>query len=107
MTLRVRTKDTVFVLAGKARGKRGRLLRLSKNGKRGFVEGVNLVKRHLKPTRQNPQRTTVEQEASIELSNLALYCDKCGKATRFRNQVLKDGSKTRICVKCQSDLNLG
>ena len=104
MGRRVRMKDSVVVLAGRGRGKRGKLLRLSSDGQRGYVEGVNLVKRHLRRTRQNPQGGTLEQEASIHLSNLALYCDKCGKASRIRNQKLEDGTRTRICAKCGSDL---
>lgn len=106
MSFGVRNKDSVVVLAGKGRGKRGKVMRLSNDGRRAFVEGVNMMQRRVRRTRQNPQGGTVEQETSIHISNLALFCDKCQKGTRFRKRLLEDGTKVRSCSKCGNDQNV-
>jgi large subunit ribosomal protein L24 len=104
MSLRIRKGDQVAVLSGKAKGKKGKLVRLSPDGSRGYVEGVNLVKRFVRKTRQNPQGGEVHQETSIHISNLALVDPKSGKPTRFRQQILEDKTKRRISTKSGADL---
>ena len=98
----VRRNDTVLVIAGKDRGKRGRVLKLLPERNRVVVEGVNLIKRH---TRPNPSRNikggVVEREASLHASNLQLVCPECGAQTRVGRQLLGDGRKVRICRKCE------
>ncbi len=98
MSLRLRKGDNVVVLSGKEKGKKGKLLRFSRDGSRAFVEGVNLVRRFVRKTRQNPQGGSLEQEAPIHRSNLALYNDQ-GRPVRFRIQVQGDGTRTRVCPK--------
>ena len=97
----VRRNDTVIVIAGKDRGKRGRVLKLLPERNRVVVEGVNLIKRH---TRPNPSRNikggVVEREASLHASNLQLVCPECGAQTRVGRRLLGDGRKVRICRKC-------
>ena len=97
----VRRNDTVIVIAGKNRGKRGRVLKLVPERNRVVVEGVNLIKRH---TRPNPSRNVkggvVEREASLHASNLQLVCPECGAQTRIGRRLLGDGRKVRICRKC-------
>ena len=98
----VRRNDTVIVIAGKDRGKRGRVLKLLPERNRVVVEGVNLIKRH---TRPNPSRNikggVVEREASLHASNLQLVCPECGAQTRVGRRLLGDGRKVRICLKCE------
>lgn len=98
----VRKNDTVIVVAGKDRGKRGRVLRVVPDRNRVVVEGVNFVKRH---TRANPQRNVkggvVEREAPLHASNVQIVCPECGTATRIGRQLLGDGRKVRICRKCE------
>ena len=99
---RIRKNDEVIVIAGKDRGKRGRVTLVDADRNRVVVEGVNLVKRHTKP---NPQKNikggVVEREASIHASNVQLVCPECGKQTRVGRKVLGDGRKVRICRKCE------
>ncbi len=98
----VRRNDTVIVITGKNRGKRGRVLKLLPERNRVVVEGVNFIKRH---TRPNPSRNikggVVESEASLHASNLQLVCPECGAQTRIGRRVLGDGRKVRICRKCE------
>lgn len=108
MSLRLRKSDVVVVLKGRGAGKRGKILRFEASGPlRAYVEGVNLVKRFVRRTRQNPQGGSVERESAIAVGNLALYCNQCGKPARYRTQLLKDGTKSRHCVKCKSVLGEG
>ncbi len=97
----VRRNDTVIVIAGKDRGKRGRVLKLLPERNRVVVEGANIIKRH---TRPNPSRNikggVVEREASLHASNLQLVCPDCGAQTRVGRRLLGDGRKVRICRKC-------
>ena len=98
----IRRNDNVVVIAGRDRGKRGRVLRVIPGRDRLIVEGVNMVKRH---TRANPQRNIkggiVEREGSVEASNVQLVCPECGKPTRIGRRLLGDGRKVRICRKCE------
>ena len=105
MALSIRKGDSVIVMSGKEKGKRGKVLRLNLDGTRAYIEGVNLVKRFVRKTRQNPQGGQMSSEASIHLSNLALYNDKLSRGVRFRTRVLTDGSKTRVCVKSGQELS--
>lgn len=105
MALTIRKGDTVVVISGKEKGKRGKILRLSIDGTRAYIEGVNLMKRFARKTRQNPQGGLITQEGSVHISNLALYNDKLGRGVRFKTRVLADGSKTRVCAKSGQELS--
>ena len=105
MPLRLRRNDQVIVLKGRAVGKKGKILRFETEGQQAYVQGVNLVKRFVRKTRKNPQGGVLEQEAPVRTCNLALFCNSCGKGRRFTVNVLKDGSKSRLCVKCQNVLS--
>ncbi len=98
----LRKNDNVLVIAGKDRGKRGRILKVLPDKNRLIVEGVNLIKRHTKP---NPGRQIkggiVEREASLHASNVQLVCPECSAQTRIGHKVLADGRKVRICRKCE------
>ncbi|MDP6373620.1 MAG: 50S ribosomal protein L24 [Vicinamibacterales bacterium] len=98
----IRRNDNVLVMAGRDRGKRGRVLRVIPDANRVVVEGVNFVKRHTKPNPgKNIKGGIVEREASLHASNVQLVCPECGAATRIGRQVLEDGRKVRICRKCE------
>ncbi|HWB16204.1 MAG TPA: 50S ribosomal protein L24 [Vicinamibacterales bacterium] len=98
----IKKNDTVLVMAGRDRGKRGRVLRVIPARGRLVVEGVNVIKRH---TRANPQRNIqggiVTREAALDASNVQLVCPECGAATRVGRRRLDDGRRVRYCVKCK------
>ena len=91
--------DTVKVLSGKYRGKTGKVLKVFPGTKRVIVEGVNIIKRHTKPSQKSPQGGIVEKEASIHVSNLMVIDPKIGKPTRVGYKYIEDGSKVRISKK--------
>ena len=97
----IRKNDSVVVITGKDRGKRGRVLKVLAEKNRLIVEGVNIIKRH---TRPNPQRNIkggiVTREASLHASNVQLVCPECGKMTRIGHTKQGD-RKVRICRKCE------
>jgi len=98
----IRKNDSVLVVTGKDRGKRGRVLKMLPGKNRLIVEGVNMIKRH---TRPNPQRGIkggiLEREAALPVSNVQLVCPECGEVTRVGHKILGDGRKVRICRKCE------
>jgi large subunit ribosomal protein L24 len=98
--MHVRKGDQVVVVSGKEKGKRGRVLRILTGKGRVVVERVNMVKRHTKPTQRNPRGGILEKEGSLELSNISLWCGKCGAARRHRVHAEDGTKKRRICVKC-------
>jgi large subunit ribosomal protein L24 len=104
--MHVRKGDTVRVLAGKDRGKTGKVLRVVPVKGRAVVEGVAFIRRH---TRANPQRNIkggiVEREASVHASNLILVCGECSKPVRVAYRRLEDGQKIRVCRKCGGTLD--
>ncbi len=95
----LRKNDRVMVMAGRDRGKVGKIKLLLPNKYRAIVEGAQMVKRHTKP---GPQSSggIIEKEASIHISNLRLICPKCTDPVRISKKVLEDGTKVRICKKC-------
>ncbi len=92
----VRKGDLVVVIKGKDKGKRGKIMRVL--GKRVMVEKVAMIKRHSKPTQKNPQGGIIDKEGTISISNVALWDEKLGRATRTR-VVDEDGVKSRVGVK--------
>ena len=97
----VRKNDIVAVLAGKSKGRTGRVLRVFPAEGRAIVEGVNFVRKH---TKANPQKNIkggiLEREAPVDLSNLMPICGECGKPTRVGHKFLDDGKKVRTCRRC-------
>lgn len=97
----VRKNDNVVVVAGKDRGKRGRVLKVLPGRNRVVVEGVNFIKKHTRPNpRANVKGGIVEREASLHASNVQLVCPECGAPTRLGRLLLGDGRRVRICRKC-------
>jgi large subunit ribosomal protein L24 len=97
---RIKKDDKVKVIAGKDKGKIGKVLKVIRKKNRVLVENVNMVKRHAKPSAQNRQGGIIEGEAPIHWSNLMLMCSKCMASTRIKMQRLEDGKKLRACGKC-------
>jgi len=100
LKLRVRRDDIVQVIAGNDRGKQGKVLKVFPKRQRIIVEGINFIKRHTRPSQQNPKGGIVEKEAPIHVSNVMVVCPKCSSVTRVGMQVLDDGSRVRICKHC-------
>ncbi len=98
---RIRKNDQVMVIAGKDKGKIGRVLKILGEKNRLLVEKVNVVKRHQKPTTKNRQGGITQKEASIHLSNVMLLDPKSGERTRVGSRLLKDGTKVRFSKKSQ------
>lgn len=96
----IRRDDKVKVIAGKEKGKIGKVLRVLGEKERVIIENVNFVKRHSRPGMQTPRGGIVEKEAPIHWSNVMLVCDKCINATRIKTRRLEDGKKVRVCSKC-------
>ena len=96
--MHVRKGDNVVVIAGKEKGKRGRVLRILSAKGRVLVERINMIKRHTKPTQRNPRGGIMEKDGSLEASNLALWCGKCGAGRRSRADVKEGQKKRRVCA---------
>ncbi len=98
--MRVRRGDTVQVIAGDHKGKRGKILKVFPKKGKAVVEGVNFVKRHTRPARTGQPGGIVEKEGPIGLSNLQVVCPGCGKPTRVSFQISLEGSRSRTCKRC-------
>ena len=96
----LRVNDQVEVIAGKDKGRVGKVLRIDKASNRAVVERINMIKRHTKPADATQQGQIVEREASIHISNLMLICPECTKTVRVGKKNLEDGSKVRTCKNC-------
>jgi large subunit ribosomal protein L24 len=96
----VKKKDLVTVVAGKEKGKSGRILSVLPKKDRIIVEKVNMIKRHTRPNAKQRQGGIVEREGPIHISNVMLVCTKCNKPTRLASRVLDEGKRVRVCKKC-------
>ena len=101
---RVRKDDMVMVIAGRERGKTGKVLRVLHKDDRVVIERVNLVKRHTKP-RGNSAGGIIEKEAALHLSNVQPLCARCDKPARIGTKRLEDGHGVRICRRCGEQLD--
>jgi large subunit ribosomal protein L24 len=99
--MRIRSGDTVLVVAGKDKGKTGRVERQETKVNRVVVEGVNLITRHVRPRPNVRQSGRIQQEAPIHVSNVVLVCNKCAKPTKPKTVFLETGSRVRSCPLCE------
>jgi large subunit ribosomal protein L24 len=97
---KLKKEDNVLVIVGKDKGKIGKILKVFPEEGRAIVEGVNRIKKHVKPTPRNPQGGIIEVFGKIHISNLMLVCPKCKKPTRVGIKILEDKRKLRYCKKC-------
>ncbi|MFW5984673.1 MAG: 50S ribosomal protein L24 [Halanaerobiaceae bacterium] len=100
--MRIKKGDEVEVIAGKDIGKRGEVLNVDREENRVMVEGINIVHRHTKPSQEMQQGGIIENEAPIHVSNVQLICPSCGEKTRIGADFLDDGTKVRVCKKCDN-----
>ena len=99
---KIRKNDQVQVLCGKEKGKQGKVLRIDRSGGRIYIEGLNMVKKAMKKTKENQQGGIASIEASIHISNVMIVCRKCGPSRIGYREA--DGKKTRVCRKCGDQL---
>ena len=102
MSLGIRKGDKVKILAGRDKGKTGKVIHVYPKKNRALVEGVNMVKKHARRSQQNPQGGILSQELPIQLSNLSLLDPTSNKITRLKTLVSKDGSKQRVSAKSKA-----
>ena len=102
---RTKRDDLVLVIAGKDRGKQGQVRQVLPRENRVMVQGVNMIKRHMRPRAMGTQAGIIEKEAPIHVSNVMLICKSCGKPTRVAVRVRPDGVKARICRRCGEDID--
>ncbi len=105
MSLRIKKGDQVKVLAGKDKGKTGKVVHVYPVKDRALVQGINMVKKHVRKSPKNPQGGIISQEMLIHLSNLGLVCPVTGKPTRLKTSIASDGSKQRIAAKSKAVLS--
>ena len=98
--MKIRKDDTVLVIAGKDKGKRGKVRSAYPKDERLLVEGINFIKRHTRARGQARQAGIIELEAPIHVSNVMLLCNKCNRPARVGFHFLGDGRKVRICRSC-------
>jgi large subunit ribosomal protein L24 len=98
--IQIKKDDEVLVLAGKDRGKRGTVVELLPKQRRVTVDGVNVLKRHRRPSGPGKPSGIIEFNGPIDLSNVMLVCPKCDVATRISKRLLADGTRVRTCKKC-------
>ena len=96
----LKKNDTVIVVAGKERGKSGKVLKVLPHKGAVVIERLNFAKRHLRAGGAHGKGGIVEKEAPIRISNVQLLCGKCNLPTRIGKKILEDGRKIRICRKC-------
>jgi large subunit ribosomal protein L24 len=100
----IRKNDSVMVIAGKERGKTGKILRVLPEKNAVIIERLNIVKKHSKPRGPQQPGGIVEKEATIHSSNVMIMCDKCNAPVRIGHKILADGKKIRICRRCNEAL---
>jgi large subunit ribosomal protein L24 len=105
LLVQIRKNDSVMVIAGKERGKTGKVLRVLPDEDAVIIERINIVKRHTKPRGPQQPGGIVEKEASVDASNIMIMCDKCNAPVRIGRKILADGNKIRICRRCNEALD--
>lgn len=99
-SVHVKTGDTVYVLSGKDKGKKGKVLHVNPNDMTIIVEGINVSTKHKKPTGRNQQGGIIHQESPINSSKVMLVCGRCKAPTKVGKLVHENGQKDRVCKKC-------
>ncbi len=101
--MKIKKGDTILIISGKYRGKKGKILKAFPKQGRIMIEGINLVKKHQKPKKTGEKGQIIEIPAPIDVSNVKLICPKCTKATRVAYKIIND-RKYRICKKCGKEV---
>ena len=101
--MKIKKNDKVLVVSGKYKGKKGKVMRVFPSGGKIVVEGVNLVKRHVRPKKSGEKGQIVEMPSPFDVSNVKLICPKCNEAAKVGYEV-KGNNKKRICKKCRKEV---
>ena len=101
--MNVKKNDTVVVLSGKDKGKKGKVLSVNPETRKVIVEGVNVASRHQKPRKQGEEGGIIKKETPIYSSKVMTVCPKCSKATRVAHKIV-DGKKVRVCKHCGAEI---
>ena len=101
--MNVKKNDTVVVLSGKDKGKKGKVLSVDPESRKVIVEGVNVASRHQKPRKQGEEGGIIKKETHIYASKVMTVCPKCDKATRVAHKIV-DGKKVRVCKHCGAEI---
>jgi large subunit ribosomal protein L24 len=104
--MRINKGDQVLVLIGRNAGKKSRVISVDREEEKVTVEGVNVVHKHVRRSRRNPQGGRLSMEMPISGSNIKLVCPFCSQPTRVGFRFDKDGTKYRVCKKCKADINI-
>jgi large subunit ribosomal protein L24 len=99
--MKIKKEDNVLVIAGKDRGKKGKIRKALPDENRIVIEGINMIKRHARARGQARQAGIIEREAPINVSDVMLICNKCNKPARVGYRILDDGKKVRVCRNCK------
>ncbi|MDO4551273.1 MAG: 50S ribosomal protein L24 [Planctomycetia bacterium] len=102
--MRIRKGDKVRVISGLKKGKTTKVVSVDHEAGKVLVEGVNTVKKHVRPNKRNPQGGILEIDMPIDISNVQLVCESCNQPTRVGARILPDGSKERFCKKCNASI---
>jgi large subunit ribosomal protein L24 len=102
--MHIKTNDTVEVMVGDDKGQRGKVLSIDRRDGRLVVEGVNRVYKHVRRSQRNPQGGRLSKEMPLQISNVLLLCNRCGKGVKTGARATKDGGKERFCKKCGSGM---
>lgn len=102
---RVQRDDLVEIRSGKDRGRRGQVRQVMPRDHRLIVTGVNMIKRHMRPTQMGAPAGIIEREAPLHESNVSVVCPNCDRPARLGFRVRADGVKTRVCRKCDGDID--
>lgn len=105
MKMHIKRDDTVQVITGVDKGKKGKVLKVIPSERKVIVEGVGFVTKHTKPRKQGDTGGIIKQEAAIYASKVMHICNKCGKATRIGRKVLDNGKSVRYCKHCGETFN--
>lgn len=103
--LNVKKGDTVVILSGKDRDRRGKVLKVASKDRKVVVEGINTVKRHTRPTRSVPQGGVIEKNNPLPVSKVMVVCPKCNRPTRIGRRLAEDGTWVRQCKRCGAEID--
>ncbi|GAB6096636.1 50S ribosomal protein L24 [Desulfatiferula olefinivorans] len=106
VSTKLKKDDKVKIIAGKDKGKIGKILRIINKKSRVVVENINVVKSHQKPSMKNPQGGIIDKEAPVDFSNVMLMCNHCMSPVRIKMKTLDDGNKVRVCRKCNETIDI-
>ena len=102
--MHIKTNDTVVVLSGRDKGKRGKVMSADPKGGKAIVEGVSVAKKHVKPRKEGEPGGIITMETPIYASKLMRVCPKCDKPTKPAHIFNEDGEKVRVCKKCGTEI---